>query len=495
MWVAFSILRQDFKRHNAPSGWVLGLEIEVSFALANLAEVAFDPFFEFLFGECLGQFLEQSQSFLLGGRAGVVLEVLAEGEHGVGLAVLLDEAGLGQVHEVGAHAPLAVASGAEAGDVAAVDHHADDLVERAVVAQGELCAGVLLLVAARVGLAGGAELAGAVADELVAHGGLLARTYYNAGVGHGDADDGHNLHEVLVGDGVGDVLRQGEGCAFGGFDAGEGYGVWAAAEVLLEVACVFHDSEDFEAVVHQSEEHSETHVVDAALHGAVHDGEAVEVVALGGAGGMELAVLHLVVGLLEADVGADALGLQLGEVLHAHGRQLDVDAADGAALLVLGGVGAADGLHHVVGVVARAFAADEQGALVAHAQQVQRLVLNLVEGQNLALQRLVVAAETAVDAVVHAGVARVDGGEEHQALAVDFLLAVVRRVEDFANRGFVLHAEQLGHLLEVQTLQAAGLVEDVVQFAFGRRVVLQHPVELLAVDEIGVFHNVVNVLD
>ena len=119
----------------------IGLEVEVALAFTYLAEVALDAFLEVFFAEGLGKLLEEAQAFLLGGGAGVVLEVFAEGEHSVGFAELLDEAGLGKIHEVGTHTAFAVAPRAEAGDIAAVNHHADDLVEGAVVSKGELGAG------------------------------------------------------------------------------------------------------------------------------------------------------------------------------------------------------------------------------------------------------------------------------------------------------------------------------------------------------------------
>ena len=367
-----------------------------------------------------------------------------------------------------------------------------------MVAEGELGAGLLVvglvgaafagIVAAGVGLGGGADLAYAVFDQLVAHFGPLAGGDDDAGVGHGDADDGDDLHEVLVAHRVRDVLALAEGGSFGRLDAGEGDGVGAAAVVLFQMAGMLHDGEDLETVVDESEQGADAHVVDAAFLGAVHAGEAVEVVGLGCAGGVELGVGHGVVGLLEADIGAYLLGLELGVVLDAHGSQLDVDAADAAAFLVLGGIGAADGLDHVVGVVAGAFAADEQGALVAHAQQVEGLGLDFVEGEDFALQGLVVLAEAAVDAVVDAGVAGVDGCEEHQSASVDFVFAVFGGVQNLLDAGLVLDAQQFGHVLEVEALQLAGFVEDVVQLALAGGVVLQHAVELVAVDKILMSH-------
>jgi hypothetical protein len=193
---------------------------------------------------------------------------------------------------------------------------------------------------------------------------------------------------------------------------------------------------------------------------------------------------------LEADVGADAFGFEFGEVLHAHGSQLNVDAADGAAFLVLGGIAATDGLDHIVGVVAGAFATDKEGALVSHAQEVEGFLLNLVHSEDFATELFVVATESAIDAVVYTGVAGIDGGKEHKAAAVNLVLAVLGGVEDFLDVGFVFDTEEFGDIVKVEPLEFSGFVEDVVQFGLGGNVIVKQIVKLVAVNEILVSHGI-----
>ena len=75
------------------------------------------------------------------------------------------------------------------------------------------------------------------------------------------------------------------------------------------MAGMFHKGKNLKAVVDQTEKYADAHVVNAALLCAVHAGEAVEIVGLGGACWVELGIFDGVVGFLEANVCANALGL------------------------------------------------------------------------------------------------------------------------------------------------------------------------------------------
>ena len=100
----------------------------------------------------------------------------------------------------------------------------------------------------------------------------------------------------------------------------------------------------------------------------------------------------------------------------------------------------------------------------------------------------VVGTESAVDAVVDTGIAGVDGGEEHQTFAVDFLFAVVCRIEDFLYASFVFDAKQLGHVVQVEPFEFAGFVEYIVQLRLGGSVVVQQTVQFVAVDKVLISH-------
>ena len=258
----------------------------------------------------------------------------------------------------------------------------------------------------------------------------------------------------------------------------------SAAVAAFEVVGVFNHGKHFETVVAKSEQSTDSHVVDAAFLGAVHHGETVGVVGLGGAFGVETFVQHGVVGLLETYVGAYLFGVQTCEILHLHGCQLDVDTTDVvAAAAFFHAVGGAYGLHHVVGAVFVVLAADEQHTFVTLFQQSRSLLCDLVHGEYLTGNQLVVLAERAVGAVVHADIAGVDGGEKHQTFAVDLLFHNFGGVHNLLDMVHILHAEQQGHVFEAQPFQFQGFVENVVKLVLCRDFPVYQGVEFITVDK------------
>src|ERR1039457_6477031 len=84
--------------------------------------------------------LDLCQTGLGGRQCRVVDQVFHERRERVGRAEALDEAGNGELHEVLARAAQTVAGGAEARHVALLGQLADDRIERAHIAEGELFA-------------------------------------------------------------------------------------------------------------------------------------------------------------------------------------------------------------------------------------------------------------------------------------------------------------------------------------------------------------------
>ena len=237
----------------------------------------------------------------------------------------------------------------------------------------------------------------------------------HAGIGHGDADAGDDLLEDVVGQAVVkdvgvDVVRV--------LDARHGDGVRAHAVHRLQVLGVHEQAGKLVLILLQAEEDAQAHVVDAAGHGAVH-GLGVVVVVVLGAGGVQLQVALLVVGLLEEDVGADAGLLEHAVFLDGGGRDVDVHAADGA-VLVLDGVDGADALQDVLdGVVDRVLAGLDGQALVAHVLQGDDLAPHVLLAELDAGDVLVLAVVGTVDAAVDAVVGEVERREHHDAVAVE----------------------------------------------------------------------------
>ncbi len=191
------------------------------------------------------------------------------------------------------------------------------------------------------------------------------------------------------------------------------------------------------------------------------------------------------VGLLEDLEGAQARGLELHELLIGERGGVHVDPPN--AILVLADadrVGGLDRLDHVLHVVLRVVAEDQQQALVAVLDQPARLALDLGGVEGAALKLRVVAAEGAVEAVAHALVGDIQRGEEDDAVAVDAVLDLPRGLEERFERLRLLDQHQLRGLRERQALQRPRLHEQVVEASVvGRPRLIERAADLVLVDD------------
>ena len=369
-------------------------------------------------------------------------------------------------------------------------HH---LVQRPLVGHVELLGvvgAVLLGVAAHGRAARAADLADAHLQEARAH--LLALPGGNdhARVGHGQADAGRDFGEGLVVDAVVERVRVD---VVGALHARYADGVRADAVHGLQVLRVHDQPRELILVQFQPEQHAQAHVVDAALHGAVH-GLGVPGVVVLGTGGVQALVALPVIGLLEQDVGADARVLELSVVLHRRGGDVHVHAAD-VAVLVVDGVNGIDALQDVLdGVVHRVLAGLDGQALVAHVLQRDDLRAHLVLRQLPAGDVLVLQVIGAVQAAVDAVVRQVQRREHHDAVAIEgqldllgdlvHLLDLFRDLAGQQHRGLPVRQPRAG--AAVSLLHGARLFKDLVDqrhIVLVRLGVFQRRPNLFVVDE------------
>ena len=310
-----------------------------------------------------------------------------------------------------------------------VDQPRDHVVERALVAHVELLGVVrtrLLGVAAHARAAPTRDLADAVAQRALPHRLALARGDDHARVGHGNADERDDLLEHLVGNAV--VEHVGVDI-HGGLHARHADGVRAHAVDGLQMLRVHDEARELVAIALEPEQHAQAHVVDAALHRAVHR-LGVPVVVAFRPRRVQALVALLVVRFLEQDICADLGLLEHAVLVHRRGGDVHVHAADGA-VFVLDGI---DGVHRLQdvldGVVLRVLARLDGQALVAHVLQRDDLGANLVLRELAARNLAVLGVIGAVQAAVHAVVRQVQRREKHDAVAVIGLLDVVRKLLD-----------------------------------------------------------------
>ena len=317
----------------------------------------------------------------------------------------------------------------------------------------------------------------------------------HAGIRHRHPDAGHDLLENFIRNAVVELTGVD---VISGAQTGHRNGVRAHAEGGFQMLSMHQQACKLIAVQLQTEEDAQTHVIDAAFHGPVVGLGVVGVVALG-AGGVQLFVRFLVVGLLEEDVGADAGFLQLAVVLHGGGSDVDIDTADGAVLM-LDGVDGLDGLQNVLQrIIPGILAAFQRQTLVAHILQGDDLGPDFLLGQLLAGDVLVLTVVGAVGAAVDAVIAQVQGRKHDDTVAVEILLDLLGQRIDLLIPVFQLTGQQHGCFPVAQALAQLRLLDDGIDedsiglMGVGIGQGIQHLLmvnEFLCLHGFGIVHNI-----
>lgn len=240
------------------------------------------------------------------------------------------------------------------------------------------------------------------------------------------------------------------------------------------------------AVKVEPEKNAETHVVDARFHGAVVGFGVVGVVGLRSLR-MKLGVGGLVVGFLEELVRADLRFVELLVVFDRRRGDVHVETAD-FAVLVLDRVDGLDRFEDVLDRIhLRVFARFEEKALVTEVLEGDHFATNLVLGEFLADDVLVLRVVRAVGAAVDAVVGEVEGSEENDAGTVDVLLHGLGRFEDAGVAVFEFAGEEDGGFAVGEALEGGGLFKN----RFDQRTIVfvlvgpgQRVLDLFVVDEL-----------
>ncbi|OQB92105.1 MAG: hypothetical protein BWX83_00302 [Candidatus Cloacimonetes bacterium ADurb.Bin117] len=298
----------------------------------------------------------------------------------------------------------------------------------------------------------GVYLGNAVAQNLVADGNWFARREDHSGVGNAEPDHGHHMLEILVRNPMGRAVRKFG--ADGRLYAREGDGVRPHAEGFLQMDGVVKQAQHLEFPVVEAHQGADAEVVDTCFHGAVEAVEAPEEIALGSTR-MQVPVGFLVVGFLKYLVGADAHGFHGAEALNIQRRGVDVHPAN-LAFRVFGVINGLHGLGDVFRRIHGMLAVNHDEAFVAGFHQGLGFLNQLFAAEGGAHAFLVRDAEAAIDAVVHAFVAHVERGKEHDAVAVDAFLQFVGAFQDKLFEFGIGDAEQGCRLFRLQPVLVQG---------------------------------------
>ena len=177
---------------------------------------------------------------------------------------------------------------------------------------------------------------------------------------------------------------------------------------------------------------------------------------------MQVLILFLIIGFLEQHISTDTGFLQLAVILHGGGCNIDIDAAD-SAVFVLDGIDGPDAFQHILdGAVHRVFAGFQCQTLVAHILQSDNLFANLFLGQlaagNVLILVMIGTVETSVDTVV----GQIQGGKNHDAVAVKGVLDFCGPCKNPLNSVLVLTQQQQNGFPMAQALVICALVDNLI---------------------------------
>ena len=192
----------------------------------------------------------------------------------------------------------------------------------------------------------------------------------------------------------------------------------AYAEDSFQMLGVHEKTCKFIAVFVETEEHAETDVVNAALHGSVHRFRVVIVVVFR-TRRMEFMIAVFVVCFLEENVGADAGFFQFFVIFHRGRRDIHVDAAD-IAVFMVDGIDRLDGFEDVFDrIVDRIFSRFDGQSLVSQILQGDDFPADFLLCQLFSRNRPVDCVIRTVGAAVDAVVGEIERCEHDDAVAVE----------------------------------------------------------------------------
>ena len=181
----------------------------------------------------------------------------------------------------------------------------------------------------------------------------------------------------------------------------------------------------FIAVKLQPEEHAEPHVVDAALHCAIHRLGVIAVIVLRPCR-MKLLIRFLVIGLLEKNIRPDAGFLELSVILDRRRCNIHIDTAN-RAILVLNAVNRLDALKDIFNrIIDGILTCFQSQTFVPHILKGNDFLFDLFLGQLLAQNMLIFVVIRAINTAVHAVVRQIKRRKHHDAVAVISILDLAR---------------------------------------------------------------------
>ena len=139
-------------------------------------------------------------------------------------------------------------------------------------------------------------------QHFAARGNRFACGNNHSRIRYGNADDGYNAAEYIIGNSIGEVVC---GNIVSRTDAWHADGVRTYSEGGFQMFRMHQQSDKVVFISVETEQHSQAHIVYAGFHGAVHSFGVVSIFAFR-SGGMQGFVVFFVISFLKQDIGTDA---------------------------------------------------------------------------------------------------------------------------------------------------------------------------------------------
>ena len=206
-------------------------------------------------------------------------------------------------------------------------------------------------IAAYTGFGTAANLGNAKVQYTLPAGLGFSRRYNHPGIGNRNSKTCHNFGKDIVADSVVKYIRIN---VIRLSDTGYADGMRSYAPISLHMLCVHNNSGKIIAIIVQSEQYANSHIINTGLSCSIHSLCMISVIALWSCR-VQILIRLLVVGFLEQNICADSGIFQFPVIFYCSRRNIHIDPAD-CPIFVFDAVNRPDTLQNIFnGIIYRVF--------------------------------------------------------------------------------------------------------------------------------------------
>ena len=279
---------------------------------------------------------------------------------------------LAERHETISGSAGTVAGGAERRNMSGIHKPAHNLIQSSLIRNIELLRVMRTLflgVAANRSSGTAGNLRNSHSQKLLTHRRSLSCGYDHSGIRHCQADAGRNFCKDLIAD---SIIKHVRVNVVGLLHSRNTDGMRTNPMNRLKVLGMHDKSRKLIFIHLKSEKHTQTHIIDATLHGAVHSLCVISVIVLWPRR-MKCLIALLVVSLLEQNIGSDTCLLELSVILNRSCCDVDINTAN-VSVFVMYPVDSVNAFENVLDGIVHGILSGLNG---------ETLVTHILEGNDL----------------------------------------------------------------------------------------------------------------